>query len=230
MVASTMASIWGSWNGSFEQALLRSVKSMQTRHFLFFCGTTTMFASQFGYFSSQILLVSRWFCTSSLITWLRQGVKFPAFLLDRHVIRINFKFVSYYLRVNVNHVFMRPRKIVCTFLRNSIRRYRNFPCISSPVRTVWLGFDGPRMISSIGYASGFAYSSTISRCCSCYASILLVGEGFRRCLVAFLCQLLISIHLLHSLLGRELDGLMLSGWRHLHVMNPMPTNNDVVRR
>ena len=64
-MASTNMSMCGNRKESFKQALLISVKSMQTLHLQFFFFTTTMFASQSGYLTD---LMSICFCTSSLIT------------------------------------------------------------------------------------------------------------------------------------------------------------------
>ena len=54
---------------SCGQALLTSVKSMQSRHFLFAFLMMTTLASQFGYSTSRISLAWRSLLTSSLIAF-----------------------------------------------------------------------------------------------------------------------------------------------------------------
>ena len=80
-VASTSMSMCGCGNESFGHALLRSVKSMQTRHLTFFFFTTITFASQSGYWTlpTDTMLISFWI--SSLITWFLSGVNFLLFYL-----------------------------------------------------------------------------------------------------------------------------------------------------
>ena len=65
-VASTKRSVCGSGKLSFGHALLRSVKSTHTRHFLFFYFTTTGLQSQSGYLTSAMDPTLRSFSTSSL--------------------------------------------------------------------------------------------------------------------------------------------------------------------
>ena len=80
-VASTIRSIRGRGKLSFEQALLTSVKSMQSRHFPFAFFTRTTLANQLGYFTSRMALAWRSLLTSSLISFCLFGVKLLLFCL-----------------------------------------------------------------------------------------------------------------------------------------------------
>ena len=68
-VASTIRSIRGRGKLSFGQALLTSVKSMQSHHLPFSFLTRTTLANQSGYFTSCMALAWRSLLTSSLITF-----------------------------------------------------------------------------------------------------------------------------------------------------------------
>ena len=68
-VASTSRSIRGRGKLSFGQALLISMKSMQSRHFLFAFLTRTTLANQSGYSTSRIALAWRSLLTSSSIAF-----------------------------------------------------------------------------------------------------------------------------------------------------------------
>ena len=80
-VASTIRSIRGRGKLSFGQALLTSVKLMQSRHLSFAFLTRTTLASQSGYSTSQIALAWRSLLTSSLITFCLSGAKLLLFCL-----------------------------------------------------------------------------------------------------------------------------------------------------
>ena len=72
-VASTGRSMCGRGKLSFGQALLRSVKSTQTRHFAFFFLTTTGLASQSGYLTYVIDPTLSNFLTLSFTAEARSG-------------------------------------------------------------------------------------------------------------------------------------------------------------
>ena len=74
-VASTIRSIRGRGKLSFGQALLTSVKSMQSRHLSFAFLTRTTLANQLRYSTSLIALAWRSLLTSSLISFCLYGVK-----------------------------------------------------------------------------------------------------------------------------------------------------------
>ena len=74
-VASTIRSIRGKGKLSFGQALLTSVKSIQSRHLLFAFLTRTTLANQSGYSTSRIALDWRSLLTSSLIAFCLSWVK-----------------------------------------------------------------------------------------------------------------------------------------------------------
>ena len=80
-VASTIRSIQGRGKLSFGQALLTSVKSMQSRHLPFAFLTRTTLANQSGYSTSQIALAWRSLLTSSLIAFCLSRVKLLLFYL-----------------------------------------------------------------------------------------------------------------------------------------------------
>ena len=81
VVDSTSRSMWGSVKQSFGHALLRSVKSTQTRHLPFFFFTTTGLASHTGYLTSGIKPASRSLMTSALTASARSGPSFRRFYL-----------------------------------------------------------------------------------------------------------------------------------------------------
>ena len=78
-VALTNRSMCGKGKLSFGQALLRSVKSTQARHFPFFFLTTTGLASQSGYLTSVIDPTLSSLSTSSLTALARSGPGFRLF-------------------------------------------------------------------------------------------------------------------------------------------------------
>ena len=80
-VASTIRSIRGKGKLSFRQALLISMKSMQSRHFSFAFLTRTTLANQSGYCTSQIALAWRSLLTSSSIAFCLSGAKLLLFCL-----------------------------------------------------------------------------------------------------------------------------------------------------
>ena len=80
-MASTIRSIRDKGKLSFRQALLKSVKSMQSRHFPFSFLTRTTLANQSGYSTSQIALACRSLLTSSLIAFYLSGDKLLLFFL-----------------------------------------------------------------------------------------------------------------------------------------------------
>jgi len=71
--------VWGNGNGSFGQALLRSVKSTQTLHFSFFFWTTTTLANHLGNFTSLIIFALRSLSTSSWMMIFLSGANFLLF-------------------------------------------------------------------------------------------------------------------------------------------------------
>ena len=80
-MVSTMRSIQGRGKLSFGQALLMSVKSMQSRHLPFSFLTRTMLANHSGYSTSLIVFAWRSLLTSSLITFYISGAKLLLFCL-----------------------------------------------------------------------------------------------------------------------------------------------------
>ena len=80
-VVSTIRSIRGRGKLSFGQALLTSVKSMQSPHLPFDFLTRTTLASRSGYSTYRIALAWRSLLTSSLITFCLYGVKLLLFCL-----------------------------------------------------------------------------------------------------------------------------------------------------
>ena len=80
-VASTIRSIQGRGKLSFEQALLISVKSMQSRHLSFAFLTRTTLANQSRYSTSRIALACRSLLTSSSIPFCLSEAKFLLFYL-----------------------------------------------------------------------------------------------------------------------------------------------------
>ena len=80
-VASTIRSILGRGKLSFGQALLTSVKSMQSRHLSFAFLTRTTLANQSGYSTSRMALSWRSLLTSSLIAFCLYGAKLLLFCL-----------------------------------------------------------------------------------------------------------------------------------------------------
>ena len=76
-----MRSIRGRGKLSFEQALLRYVKSMQSRHLSFAFLTRTTLANHSGYSTSLIACAWRSLPTSSLIAFCLSGVKLLLFYL-----------------------------------------------------------------------------------------------------------------------------------------------------
>ena len=81
-IASTNRSMCGRGKLSFGQALFRSVKSTQTRHFPYFFLTTTGLASQSGYLTFVIDSTLSNFSTSSFTAEARSGPSFRLFLFD----------------------------------------------------------------------------------------------------------------------------------------------------
>ena len=80
-MVSTMRSIRGRGKLSFGQALLMSVKLMQSRHFPFSFLTRTALANHFGYSTSLIAFSWRSLPTSSLISFCLSGAKILLFYL-----------------------------------------------------------------------------------------------------------------------------------------------------
>ena len=80
-VASTIRSIRGRGKLSLGQALLTSVKSMQSRHLLFAFLKRTTLANQSGYPTSLIALAWRSLLTSSLIAFCLSRAKLLLFCL-----------------------------------------------------------------------------------------------------------------------------------------------------
>ena len=80
-VASTIRSIRGRGKLSFGQALLTSVKSIQSRHLPFAFLTRTTLANQSGYSTSRMALAWRSLLTSSLITFCLSAEKLLLFCL-----------------------------------------------------------------------------------------------------------------------------------------------------
>ena len=80
-VASTIRSIRGRGKLSFGQALLISVKSMQSRHLPFSFFTRTTLANQSGYSISRIALACRSLLTSSSIAFCLFEAKLLLFCL-----------------------------------------------------------------------------------------------------------------------------------------------------
>ena len=80
-MASTMRSIRGRGKLSFEQALLMSVKSMQSCHFPFSFLTRTTLANHSGYSPSLIAFAWRSLLTSSLIAFYLSRAKLHLFCL-----------------------------------------------------------------------------------------------------------------------------------------------------
>ena len=80
-VASTSRSMCCNRKLSFGQALLRSVKSMQTLHFSFLFFTTTGSASQSGYWTSRMEPVFRSLSASSFTALAHSGPSFLHFCL-----------------------------------------------------------------------------------------------------------------------------------------------------
>ena len=80
-MASTIRSIRGRGKLSFGQALLISVKSMQSRHFPFAFLTRTTLANQSGYSTSRIALACRSLLTSSSIAFCLSAAKLLLFCL-----------------------------------------------------------------------------------------------------------------------------------------------------
>ena len=81
IVASIIRSIRGKGKLSFGQALLTSVKSMQSHHFPFAFLTRTTLINQSGYSTSRIALAWRSLLTSSLIAFCLSEVKLLLFCL-----------------------------------------------------------------------------------------------------------------------------------------------------
>ena len=81
VVASTIKSIRGRGKLSFGQALLTSVKSMQSHHLSFAFLMRTTLANQSGYSTSRIALAWRSLLTFSLIAFCLSGAKFLLFCL-----------------------------------------------------------------------------------------------------------------------------------------------------
>ena len=81
VVASTIRSIRGRGKLSFRQALLISVKSMQSRHFPFDFLTRTTLANQSRYSTSPIAPACRSLPTFSLIAFCLSGAKLLFFCL-----------------------------------------------------------------------------------------------------------------------------------------------------
>ena len=80
-MASTMRSIRGRGKLFFGQAMLMSVKSMQSRHLPFTFLTRTTFANHSGYSTSLIAFSWRSFPTSSLIAFYLSRAKLLLFCL-----------------------------------------------------------------------------------------------------------------------------------------------------
>ena len=80
-MASTIRSIRGRGKLFFGQALLTSVKSMQSRHLPFAFLTRTTLANQSGYSTSRIALAWRSLLTSLLIAFCLSRVKLLLFCL-----------------------------------------------------------------------------------------------------------------------------------------------------
>ena len=80
-VASTMRSIRGKGKLSFRHALLRSMKSMQSRHLQFAFLMSTTLASHLGYSTSLITPAWRSLPTSSLIAFRLSDAKLLLFFL-----------------------------------------------------------------------------------------------------------------------------------------------------
>ena len=80
-MASTIRSIRGRGKLFFGQALLTSVKSMQSRHFPFAFLTRTTLANQSGYSTSRIALAWRSLLTSLLIAFCLSRAKLLLFCL-----------------------------------------------------------------------------------------------------------------------------------------------------
>ena len=80
-VASTMRSIRGIGKLSLGHARLTSVKSMQSRHFLFTFFTSTTLANHLGYSTSLTAPALRSLPTSSLIAFCLSGAKLLLFFL-----------------------------------------------------------------------------------------------------------------------------------------------------
>ena len=80
-MASTMRSIQGRGKLSFGQALLMSVKSMQSRHLSFAFLTRTTLANHSGYSPYLITFAWRSLPTSSLIVFYLSGAKLLLFCL-----------------------------------------------------------------------------------------------------------------------------------------------------
>ena len=81
VVVSTIRSIRGRGKLSLGQALLTSVKSMQSRYFPFAFLTRTTLANQSGYSTSRIALAWRSLLTSSLIAFCLSRAKLLLFYL-----------------------------------------------------------------------------------------------------------------------------------------------------
>ena len=79
-VASTIRLIRGRGKLSLGQALLTSVKSMQSRHFPFSFLTRTTLANQLGYSTSRIASAWRSLLTSLLIVFCLFGAKLLLFV------------------------------------------------------------------------------------------------------------------------------------------------------
>ena len=79
-VASTIRSIRGRGKLSFEQAVLTSVKSIQSCHLLFTFFMRTTLANQSGYSTSLIALAWKSLLTSSLIAFCFSGAKLLFFV------------------------------------------------------------------------------------------------------------------------------------------------------
>ena len=80
-MASTIRSIRGRGKLSFGQALLTSMKSMQSRHLSFAFLTRTTLANKSGYSTSRIALAWRSLLTSSLIAFCLSRLKLFLFCL-----------------------------------------------------------------------------------------------------------------------------------------------------
>ena len=128
-VASTKRSMCGSGKLSFGHALLRSVKSMHTRHFLYFFLTMTGLACQSGYLTSVMDPTLRRFSTSSLTAPARSGPSFHLFCLiglkvgstlsSWHVMLISIPGMSSAAHANVFKFIF--RQAISSIFRDSLR-------------------------------------------------------------------------------------------------------------
>ena len=108
-VASIIRSIRGREKLSLGQALLTSVKSMQSRHLPFAFLTRTTLANQSGYSTSRIALAWRSLLTSSLIAFCLSGAKLHFyFYFDRFEGGVDVQLVCDYYGVNSSHILLLP--------------------------------------------------------------------------------------------------------------------------